>query len=74
MRFDIPEITKRERLKYEAASALGLTEKLLDKGWGALTARETGQIGALVAGRHVSLPRANEGEKVSAATRKDAEE
>lgn len=53
MRFDIPEITQRERLKYEAAEALGLTEKLIKVGWGSLTARETGLIGALAAGKRV---------------------
>lgn len=44
-------ITPRERSKYEAAMRLGLMEKLLEGGWGALTARENGLVGALVAGR-----------------------
>lgn len=48
---DIPEITPRERRKYEAAEKLGLTGKLLQGGWGALTARENGLIGALAAGK-----------------------
>lgn len=48
---DIPEITPRERRKYEAAQKLGLTDKLLKGGWGSLTARENGLIGALAAGR-----------------------
>lgn len=51
MKEKIPEITPRERRKYEAAKLLGLMPKLLDGGWGALTARENGLIGALVAGR-----------------------
>ncbi|MBQ3223059.1 MAG: small, acid-soluble spore protein, alpha/beta type [Clostridia bacterium] len=50
----IPEITPRERRKYEAAQQLGLMEKLLEGGWGALTARENGLIGALAAGRSVT--------------------
>ena len=49
----IPEITPRERRKYEAAEKLGLTEKLLKGGWGALTARENGLIGAVAAGRSI---------------------
>lgn len=40
-----------ERLKYEAAEELGLLDKLMEVGWGGLSARETGQIGARVAGR-----------------------
>lgn len=44
-------LTREERLKYEAAEELGLLDKLMQVGWGGLTARETGQIGARVAGR-----------------------
>ncbi|MDO4739762.1 MAG: hypothetical protein Q4A66_03765 [Eubacteriales bacterium] len=51
MKENIPEITPRERGKYEAAQRLGLMPKLLAGGWGALTARENGLIGALVAGK-----------------------
>lgn len=66
MRYDIPEITGRERKKYEAAAALGLTEKLLKVGWGSLTARETGLIGALAAGKRVAEPGKEEGPHVFA--------
>ncbi len=38
-----------ERLKYEAAEELGLTERLLRVGWAGLTAGETGRIGGVVA-------------------------
>ncbi len=48
---DIADITPAERSKYEAARRLGLMDKLLEGGWGSLTARENGLIGALVAGR-----------------------
>ena len=41
-------MTPAERLKYEAASELGLIEKLIEVGWSGLTARETGLIGARV--------------------------
>ena len=52
---EIPEITPRERKKYEAAQQLGLTDKLLKGGWGSLTAKENGLIGALAAGKRASL-------------------
>ncbi|MDO4546859.1 MAG: small, acid-soluble spore protein, alpha/beta type [Clostridia bacterium] len=42
---------RNESLKYEAAEELGLLEKLRAVGWGGLSARETGMIGALVAGK-----------------------
>ena len=40
-----------ERLKYEVADELGLTERLLRVGWAGLTAGETGRIGGIVARR-----------------------
>lgn len=39
----------REKLKYEAAEELGLLDKVLEGGWGALTAEQTGRIGGIVA-------------------------
>ena len=48
--------TDAERMKYEAASELGLTDRLLEVGWGGLTAGETGKIGALVARKMRALP------------------
>ena len=41
--------TDMEKMKYEAASELGLIDRLLEVGWGGLTAGETGKIGGLVA-------------------------
>ena len=38
------------RLKYRAAERLGLTDKLLQVGWGGLSAQETGRIGGRVSG------------------------
>ena len=50
MRTDsLQPMTQQEKLKYEAASELGLLERLLRVGWGGLTAGETGRIGAVVA-------------------------
>lgn len=42
---------KDERLKYEIASELGLSEKVGKFGWKSLTAKETGRIGGLVTKR-----------------------
>ena len=44
-------LSSSERLKYEAAEELGLLEKLIEVGWGGLSARETGLIGAKVSGK-----------------------
>ncbi len=40
-----------EKLKYEVAEELGLLGKVKDVGWKGLTARETGQLGGLIAKR-----------------------
>ncbi len=37
-----------ERMKYEVAEELGLLPRVLEVGWGGLTAGETGRIGGLV--------------------------
>ncbi|MBO4886322.1 MAG: small, acid-soluble spore protein, alpha/beta type [Clostridia bacterium] len=44
-------MNETERLKYEVAEELGLTERLLRVGWANLTAGETGRIGGIVARR-----------------------
>lgn len=50
MRTEIPRpATDMEKMKYEAASELGLIDRLLEVGWGGLTAGETGRIGGRVA-------------------------
>ncbi len=38
-----------QKLKYEVAEELGLMDKVNSKGWGGLSARETGMIGGMVA-------------------------
>jgi small acid-soluble spore protein F (minor alpha/beta-type SASP) len=40
-----------DRLKYEIARELGLVEKVDSKGWGGLTAAETGRIGGIITTR-----------------------
>ena len=49
-------MTEQERMKYEAATELGLIDRLLKVGWGGLTAGETGRIGGLVAQKLRRLP------------------
>lgn len=41
-------LSHEERLKYEAAGALGLMDRLLAVGWAGLTAAESGRIGGWV--------------------------
>ena len=41
----------REKIKYEIAEELGLTDKVRKEGWGGLSAGETGRIGGLMAKR-----------------------
>ncbi len=41
----------REKIKYEIAEELGLTDKVSEEGWGGLSAQETGRIGGLMAKR-----------------------
>ena len=41
----------REKMKYEIASELGLSDKVDDLGWGGLTAEETGRIGGIMTKR-----------------------
>jgi len=57
MRSNSPRsLSEQERMKYEAAEELGLIDRLLEVGWGGLTAGETGRIGALVARKKRRLP------------------
>lgn len=41
----------REKIKYEIAEELGLSDKVSKNGWGELSAEETGRIGGLMAKR-----------------------
>ena len=40
--------TLEDKLKYEIAEELGLTDKIDQVGWGGLTAKESGRIGGLI--------------------------
>ncbi|WP_244835304.1 small, acid-soluble spore protein, alpha/beta type [Clostridium sp. BJN0001] len=49
------EERKREELKYEVAEELGLFDKVREGGWGALSAKETGKIGGIMARKKKEL-------------------
>jgi small acid-soluble spore protein F (minor alpha/beta-type SASP) len=42
----------KEKAKMEAAAELGLADKVRKLGWGNLTSKETGRVGALMRGRN----------------------
>ncbi len=46
-----PEELFRQALKEEVAQSLGLWDKVEQMGWGGLTAKESGRVGAVVASR-----------------------
>lgn len=45
----LEELTKEELMKYEIAEELGLLDKVMTEGWRALSSKETGRIGGLLA-------------------------
>lgn len=45
----------REKIKYEIAEELGLTDKVNNCGWSGLTAEETGRIGGIMTKRKKAL-------------------
>ena len=47
-REDIEHMEAEEKMKYEIAEELGLLDKVLEEGWRALSAKETGRIGGLM--------------------------
>lgn len=53
------ELTKdevlREKIKYEIADELGLSDKVREVGWGGLSAEETGRIGGIMTKRKKQL-------------------
>ncbi len=46
--------------KYEIAKELGLFDKVMKDGWGALSAKETGRIGGMVTKRRKDLKEVKE--------------
>ncbi len=52
--------TLEDKWKYEIASELGLLDKVMENGWGALTAKETGKIGGLITVRKKKMKKNKE--------------
>ncbi|AJA47737.1 small acid-soluble spore protein alpha/beta type [Clostridium pasteurianum DSM 525 = ATCC 6013] len=53
---ELTEMEKlREKIKYEIAEELGLSEKIDKLGWSGLTAEETGRIGGIMTKRKKEL-------------------
>ncbi|MBS7166770.1 MAG: small, acid-soluble spore protein, alpha/beta type, partial [Anaerobutyricum hallii] len=42
---NLSELDADVQKKYEVAKELGIYDKVLEKGWGSLTAEETGRVG-----------------------------
>ena len=42
------ELPEEEKLKYEIARELGVLDRVIEKGWKSLSAKETGRIGGLM--------------------------
>ena len=55
---NLSELDEEEKKKYEVAKELGIYDKVLEKGWGSLTAEETGRVGGML------RKRKNSGERV----------
>ena len=50
--FDYDKLTPQELMRFEVARELGLDDKIVSGGWGALSAQESGRIGGIIAGRN----------------------
>ena len=48
---DITKVPQKDLIKYEMAKELGLYPQVIQKGWGSLSARQTGKIGGMIAGK-----------------------
>ena len=48
---DLELLEPNERLKYEIANEIGLFDKVVEKGWKALSSKESGRIGGLLSNR-----------------------
>lgn len=55
---NLSELDADVQKKYQVAKELGIYDKVLEKGWGSLTAEETGRVGGML------RKRKNSGERV----------
>ena len=56
----LDELSKEELMKYEIAEELGLLDKVMEEGWRALSSKETGRIGGLLAKKKRAVKNNNE--------------
>ena len=54
---NLSELDADVQKKYEVAKELGIYDKVLEKGWGSLTAEETGRVGGVLRKRKNSVER-----------------
>ena len=47
----ISKIAPEDKIKYEMAKELGLYDQVIRQGWGSLSAKQTGKIGGMIAGK-----------------------
>ena len=45
---DMDKVKPEDMMKYEIAKELGLFDRVLENGWGSLSAKETGRIGGIM--------------------------
>ena len=50
-KIDLKNLEPEQKVKYEIAEELGLLDKVMQTGWGSLTAKETGKIGGIMTQR-----------------------
>lgn len=53
---NLSELDADVQKKYEVAKELGIYDKVLEKGWGSLTAEETGRVGGMLRKRKAENP------------------
>ena len=56
-------LTDNDIMKYEIASELGLIDKVSERGWAGLTAKEAGKIGGMLTARKKKLKKQEEENK-----------
>ena len=54
-KIDLNNLTPEDSLKLEIAQELGLLDRVLEGGWGTLSAKETGKIGGIMAKRKKAM-------------------
>lgn len=53
---NLSELDEDVQKKYEVAKELGIYDKVLEKGWGSLTAEETGRLGGILRNKKAESP------------------